>query len=88
MTPAQQELLDLAILKVAVANHARYGLTAAAFTHLLPQFGFNNPGDALVLDRIEYLIGKGLLEESSKLIGKANRAFKVTEAGRIYEDEH
>lgn len=88
MKPAQQELFDLALLKVCVANHTRYGLTVAALTHLLAGFGFTNPGDALVLDRVEYLVSKGLLEENSKMIGRANRAFKVTDAGRQYEDEH
>lgn len=88
MKSQQQELLDLAILKVTVANHARYGLTAAAVSHLLPAFGFHGVASDTVLDRLEYLASKGLVEETTKIIGKANRAFKVTDAGRQFEDEH
>jgi hypothetical protein len=88
MNAAQQELFDLAILRVLVANHTRFGLSAAAVVHLLPQFGFPNPGDALVLDRIEYLVSKGLAEEVLKQVSKTNRAWRASDKGRQYEDEH
>lgn len=88
MTPQQTDLFDLAILRVLDANRTRYGLTVAATGHLMAEYGFKSPNPETVLDRIDYLTGKGLVEEVTKLIGKANRAWRLTEAGLQYVDEH
>lgn len=88
MTAEQQELFDLAILRVCVANHSRFGLNVPAICHLMAMYGFPGPNGAKVLERIEYLSGKGLLEEVLKVVNKTNRAWRVTDAGRQYEDEH
>jgi len=87
MTAAQQELFDLAILRVLDANRARYGLTAAATGHLMAEFGFPSPNNDDVLDRIDYLSRKQVIEEVTKIIGKANRAWRITEAGLQYVDQ-
>ena len=88
MSPAQQELFDLAILRVLNANRARYGLTVAATRHWMAEFGFRSPDADTVLDRIDYLVGKKLVEEVSKLLGNANRAWRITDDGLKYVDEH
>lgn len=88
MTPEQQELFDLAILRVAVANHSRFGLNVAAITHLIGMYGFPSADGAVVLERVEYLTSKGLLEEVLKVVNKTNRAWRVSDKGRQYEDEH
>lgn len=88
MNAAQQELFDLALLRVLDANRTRYGLTVAAIGHLMAEFGFPSPDQNVVLDRIEYLGNKKLLEEVSKIIGKANRAWRITEAGLNHVDQH
>lgn len=88
MKPAQQELFDLAILRVLDANRTRYGLTAAAIGHLIAEFGFAAPEAGEVLDRIDYLVRKKLVEEVTKLVGAANRAWRITEAGLQFVDEH
>lgn len=86
MTAAQQELFDLAILRVLDANRGRYGLTAAATGHLLAEFGFPSPDNDLVLDRIDYLVRKELVEEVTKIVGRANRAWRITEEGLKFVD--
>lgn len=88
MTPQQQELFDLAILRVLVANHSRFGLNIEAICHLMGMFGFKSPAAEKVSERVEYLTGKGMLEEVLKIVNKTNRAWRVTEAGRQHEDEH
>ncbi len=88
MNAAQQELFDLAILRVLVANHTRFGLNVAAVCHLMAMFGFPSPNSDTVLARLEYLTGKGLAEEVLKQVSKTNRAWRVTDQGRQYEDEH
>lgn len=88
MNAEQTELFDKALLKVLDANRTRYGLTAAAMGHLAQSFGFRGVETGTVLDRIEYLTGKKLVEEVSKLIGRANRAWRITEAGMAFIDEN
>lgn len=86
MNAAEQELLDLAILRVLEANRTRFGLTPVAITHLLPQFGFKiEPAQAE--ERLGYLTDKGMAEEALKVINKANRAWRITTAGIDYVDQ-
>ena len=88
MNPQQQELFDLALLRVLDENRSRFGLTPTACAHQMQTYGFPHPDAALVQDRLEYLTDKGLAEEVGKTIGRANRAWKITEAGLTYADEH
>lgn len=87
MNPAQQELLDLAILRVLDGNRTRYGLNAAAIGHLLAQFGFTAVKADVLLDRLDYLTGKSLVEEVLKQIDRANRAWRISEAGIAHVDQ-
>lgn len=92
MTPAQQELFDRAILRVLDTNRTRYGLPADTLGHQLPQFGFDirdrtETDNDYLLDRVDYLVRKGLVEEVTKLVGKANRAWRITPAGINHVDE-
>lgn len=87
MTPAQQELFDLAILRVLDANRTRFGLGADAIRHLLAQFGFPAPAPDLILDRIDYLVRKELAEEVLKVANQSNRAWRITTAGINHVDE-
>jgi hypothetical protein len=87
MTAAQEELFDLAILRVLDKHRGRYGLTVAAIGHMLAEFGFPSPNKDSLLDRVDYLTGKELVEEVSKVIGNANRAWRITEAGLQYVDQ-
>jgi hypothetical protein len=86
MNALQTELFDLALLKVLDANRTRYGLSAAAMGHLTVEFGFPNPDPEELLDRLDYLTAKKLVEEVNKLIGKANRAWRISEAGMQFID--
>jgi hypothetical protein len=81
MNPQEQELFDLAILRVLDANRTRYGLGSAAIGHLLTQYGFGQARSEDLLDRIEVLQRKALVEEVAKLIGAANRAWRITDKG-------
>lgn len=88
MTPAQQELFDLAILRVMDANRTRFGLGVAAICHLMAEFGFPDPNANMVLDRIDYLVRKEFAEEVLKQVSKANRAWRITNAGIEHVDNH
>lgn len=88
MNATTTELFDLAILRVLDANRTRYGLTIAATAHLIAQFGFPGADQEIIKDRIEVLVGKELVEEVSKLIGAANRAFRLTDAGLQFVNDH
>ena len=86
MTPAQEELFDLAILRVLDRNRSRFGLISAAIGHLMVEFGFPSPDPDLLLDRLDYLTRKSLIQEVAKLVGNANRAWRITEDGLQYVD--
>jgi len=88
MNAQQTELLDKAILKVLDANRTRYGLTAVALGHLIPQFGFTGIDPEVIKDRLQYLTDKKLVEETSKLLGAANRVWRITDTGIQFIDEH
>jgi hypothetical protein len=86
MNAAQQELFDLAILRVLDGNRTRYGLNLEALRHLMGQYGFPSPAEAALADRLDYLAGKGLIEEVLKQVNRANRAWRITEAGINHVD--
>ena len=79
----QRELFARAVLKVLDANNTRFGLMAAALRLLVRQFGFD-PTEGEVKDLLEYLTDKGLVSEVAKVLGKANRAWKITDEGRSF----
>jgi len=81
MNPEQQQLFDEAILRVLDANRTRFGLGVPAVAHLLAIYGFMSPNHDTVLDRLDYLCGKLLAEEVLKGVNKANRAWRITQAG-------
>jgi hypothetical protein len=87
MNPAQQELFDLALLRLLDANRTRFGLGLEAIAHLLLPFGFARPDHALLADRLDYLQRRGLVEEVDKVINRANRAWRLTPAGLDYVDQ-
>jgi hypothetical protein len=88
MTPLNNtELFDQAILQILDGNNARYGLQAAAVRLFVRPHGFQ-PFEEEVVDRLEYLCGKGLATEVPRRIHKTYRAWKITDSGRQYLDDN
>ena len=88
MTPASNtELFDQAILQILNANNARFGLQASAVRLFVRPHGFQ-PSEEEVIDRLEYLAGKGLAVEVPRRIHKTYRAWKISDAGRQYLDDN
>lgn len=88
MEPTQQELFDKALLSVLDANRTRFGLGLRAIGHQMAPFGFPAPKEDLVADRIDYLVRKDLVEEVTKNVHAANRAWRLTPAGFDFVDQH
>jgi len=87
MIPIEKtELFDNALLRVLDANNTQWGLQAPALSMFTHEFGLA-PTLAETVSRLEYLTGKGMVEEVPKVLSKANRAWKITGAGRRYLDE-
>ena len=87
MIPTEKiELLDNALLKVLDANNTTWGLQAPALRLFAREFGFN-PSPEQTVSRLEYLTEKGMAREVPKALNKANRAWKISDAGRRYLDE-
>ncbi len=86
MNTQQQELFAAAVLKVLDANNMQFGLTTPAIRLLVRQFAFN-PSEPETISALEYLAGKGLVEQAPKVLVKINRAWKITDDGRQYLDE-
>jgi hypothetical protein len=82
----QLELFAAAVLKVLDANNTQFGLAMPAIRLLVRQFAFN-PSETETINALEYLAGKGFVEETPKVLGKINRAWKITNEGRQYLDE-
>jgi hypothetical protein len=80
------ELFDNALLKVLDANNTPWGLQAPALCMFTRELGFA-PSAAEAISRLEYLIVKGMAQEVPKVLGKANRSWKITDAGRRHLDE-
>ena len=75
-----------AVLTILRNNRTRFGLEASAIAVFVKPLGFYPNGNDTV-DRLEYLVMKGLAEELVKNIG-STRAWRITDAGRRYLDEH
>jgi hypothetical protein len=87
MIPTEKtELFDTALLRVLDANNTQWGLQAPALGLFTREFGFAR-SPAETISRLEYLTGKAMLQEVPKILSKANRAWKITDAGRRYLDE-
>ena len=88
MNAAQQELFDLAILRVLDARRTRFGNTLPEIAYGMLEHAFPSPDHDDERDRIEYHTNKGLIEEVAKTVNKANRAWRITEAGINHVDNH
>jgi hypothetical protein len=86
MIPAQEKLFDDAVLRVLDSNRSRLGLSAEAIGHLVAQFGFEHPLSSFLLDRLAYLVIKKLAEEVAHEVHRANRTWRITDAGIQYLD--
>lgn len=87
MIPTEKiELFDNALLKVLDANNTLWGLQATALCMFTREYGFA-PSAPQAVQRLEYLTVKGMAQEVPKSLSKANRSWKITDAGRRYLDE-
>jgi hypothetical protein len=87
MIPTEKtELFDNALLKILDANNTPWGLQAPALCMFTRELGFA-PSAAEAVCRLEYLTAKGMAQEVAKVLSKANRAWKITDAGRRHLDE-
>jgi hypothetical protein len=87
MIPTEKtELFDNALLKILDANNTPWGLQAQALCMFCRELGFA-PSAGEAVGRLEYLTAKGMAHEVAKVLGKANRCWKITDAGRRYMDE-
>lgn len=69
-------------------NRTRYGLGVPAVGHLVSAYGFPSPGTDDLKDALEYLTNKKLIEEVMKGISRENRAWRITDAGIAFVDQH
>ena len=89
MNPAQQELFDLAILRVLDTNRTRHGLGVESIRHWMGMYAFPSPNPDTILDRLDYhVIKTQFVEEVLKVSNSANRAWRITEAGINHVDNH
>jgi len=95
MEAQQKELFRKAILQVMDSNRTRYGLGVVALGHHLPMFGFNQSmfpnvkafRDA-ILDELQYLEDKHLVEEALKVVSRENRAWRISDTGIAFLDSN
>ncbi len=87
MNSEQTELFRISILRVLDDHRSRYGLTLSAIAHLVSIYGHKPTTDEL-LDALDYLAGKGLVEEALKQISRENRAWRITQNGIAFLDQH
>lgn len=81
------EQLDHGLLKSLEANNTQFGLPAQAL-RLIVRTEWGVPAtEERVTARLEYLADKGLAAEVTRVLHKAKRAWKITDAGRRYVDE-
>lgn len=88
LSPAEQQIFDLGILRVLDANRTRHGLTAENIKILATQFGVHDADLELIKDRLDYFCRKEFCEEALAGITKANRAWRITEKGIAMVDEY
>jgi hypothetical protein len=86
MTAAQQQMLDTAILRLLDEQRTRLGLGVEALDLQLSRFGFSGATPDQIADRLDYLARKELIEEVRKEVHRANRSWRITEAGIAHLD--
>jgi len=84
-----KEILHAALLKLMDANRTRFGLQAATLVLQLRGEAIIAGKDEVV-QALDYLGSRTppLVEETRPEIDRENRAWKITEAGIRYVDEH
>lgn len=87
MNHIQQQLFDEAVLGVLDANRTRFGMNADSISNGMSMFGFASPNRDTLLDRLDYLQRHSLVEEVSKQVNKANRAWRITDQGISHLDK-
>ncbi len=87
MNAEQTRLFDHAILRVLDRNRSRLGFSARIIGDQLAEFGFRSPDTEQMLDRLDYLTGKKLVEEVQKEIHRNNRTWRITGEGIDYLDK-
>lgn len=84
MSPVQQEIFDLSILRVLdVSAGTSFGLGALAIQALLAQYGFKEPTD-VIERRLRYMADKtiGFVEQVEKgQFNPANVTWRITAPG-------
>jgi len=99
MNAQQKELFRKAVLRVLDTNRSRYGLGVVALAHQLGIFGFraedfateDEPSAAkamrdAILDELQYLETKRLIEEVQKTVSAENRAWRISDQGIAFLD--
>jgi DNA-binding PadR family transcriptional regulator len=81
MTPAQQQMLDTAILRLLDEQRTRLGLGIEALDLQLARFGFSGAKPEEIVERLDYLERKELIEEVRKEVHRANRSWRITGRG-------
>lgn len=84
MKGEQLETFRLALLKVAAANLSRWGMPLVGFKLHVARFGFIDAKTEEISPEVDYMVGKGLMEEVAKHLSPENRAWRITPAGRDY----
>jgi hypothetical protein len=84
-----KEILHAALLKLMDANRTRFGLQALTLTLQLRGLAIIASKDE-VIEALDYFSSRTppLVEETRPEIDRENRAWKITEAGIRYVDEH
>jgi hypothetical protein len=84
-----KEILHASLLKIMDANRTRFGLQAVTLVLQLRGLAIIASKDE-VIQALDYLGSRTppLIEETRPEIDRENRAWKITEAGIRYADEH
>ncbi len=81
MSPEQKEQLDLSLLRFLESNQTRFGLPTQVLLQMARSEGRPELGKTDVEAQLQYLSGKGLVEEALKGIHPENRNWRITSAG-------
>ena len=83
MNPVEREQVRLSILRHLAANPTKYGITARLLRQYLGSEG-QRLTDAEMQSEIQYLVDKGLVVETTKILSPENMAWRIVAAGRDY----
>lgn len=85
MNPAQEELFDLAILRVLDQNPSRFGTAPVVIMVGVIAFGFNVPVESIER-RLDYMADEkiGFVREVDKKANRAVHTWQITAAGTDY----